>query len=499
MTADRFSPESAPGTGAGAAAARGPSSRLYDEIAIGDEAMVHRLCTARDMVIFAHASGNFNPVHLPQANDGDESQVVAPSMWVGSLFSAVLGNMLPGFGTLYLGQTLQFHGRAHVGDRLTVRVTVTDKRPGHVVILKCQVLKGATDAGAGGTLLCDGTAEVVAPAERQETAGPGLPGLLVESHRHFDRLLSVCEGLPPLPTAVVAPEEESALAGALMAAERGLIAPVLIGRADRMRALADEMGRSLDGCEVLDVADHDRAAAEAVALVHKGRAQALLKGHLHTDVLLHHVTKRDGGLRAGRRISHVFVMDVPGLDHLLLISDAAINIAPDLDAKVDITQNAIDLGRAVGLERPRVGVLSAVETVNPKIPSTLDAAVLSKMAERGQITGGIVDGPLAMDNAIDIHAAETKGITSLVAGRAEVLVVPNLESGNMLAKELAFIAHAESAGLVLGAQVPVMVTSRADNDKARLVSCAVALLYQHWKSGGVSRLAADDHALKAAQ
>jgi phosphate butyryltransferase len=462
------------------------ANRTYDEIEIGEEAMVSRPCTARDMVIFAHASGNYNPVHLPQANDESESAVVAPSMWVGSLFSAVLGNKLPGFGTLYLGQTLRFHARAHVGDALTVRVRVKEKKPDNVVVMDCAVVKDADAAGLGGTLLCDGTAEVIAPTEKRELDDGDLPDLLVESHRHFEKLLRVCAGLPPLPTAVVAPEEESALNGALMAAERGLIAPLLVGDARRIVSLAATLGRSLDGCEVIDEPDHVAAAARSVELVHQGRAKALMKGHLHTDILLHQVTKRDGGLRTGRRISHVFVMDVPGLDHLLLISDSAINIAPDLDAKVDITQNAIDLGRALGLKTPRVGILSAVETVNPKIPSTLDAAVLSKMAERGQISGGIVDGPLAMDNAIDIHAAQTKGITSLVAGRAEVLIVPNLESGNMLAKELAFVAHAESAGLVLGAKVPLMVTSRADNDRARLVSCAVALLYQHWTHNGRS-------------
>jgi len=463
-------------------------NRTYDEITIGDEAMMQRDCTARDMVIFAHASGNHNPVHLPRADADDDTRIVAPSMWLGSLFSAVLGNKLPGIGTLYLGQTLRFHGRARVGDALTVRVRVVDKKPDNVVVLECRVLKDADTAGLGGTVLCEGTAEVVAPSERREINEEEIPDLLVESHRHFDHLLKVCAGLPPLPTGVVAPEEESALNGALMAAERGLIAPILVGDARRMASLAASLGRSLEGCEVIDEPDHIAAAARSVDLVHEGRAKALMKGHLHTDILLHQVTKRDGGLRTGRRISHVFVMDVPGLDHLLLISDSAINIAPDLDAKVDITQNAIDVGRALGLASPRVGILSAVETVNPKIPSTLDAAILSKMADRGQITGGIVDGPLAMDNAIDIHAAQTKGITSLVAGRAEVLIVPNLESGNMLAKELAFVAHAESAGLVLGAKVPLMVTSRADNDKARLVSCAVALLYQHWTHAGRSAL-----------
>lgn len=222
---------------------------------------------------------------------------------------------------------------------------------------------------------------------------------------------------------------------------------------------------------------HDEAAAKAVALVHENRVRGIMKGHLHTDVLVRHVLKRDGGLRTARRLSHVFVMDVPGLDHLLFVTDAAINITPDLDAKVDITQNAINLARAIGVETPKVGILSAVETVNSKIPSTLDAAILSKMAERGQIVGGDVDGPLAMDNAIDVDAAKTKGIKSRVAGKADILVVPNLEAGNMLAKELTFVAHAEAGGIVIGAQCPIVLTSRADDDKSRLASCAVAALY----------------------
>ena len=219
-------------------------------------------------------------------------------------------------------------------------------------------------------------------------------------------------------------------------------------------------------------------------MVLEGKAGAIMKGNLHSDILLGEVVKKDGGLRTQRRISHVFALDVPTLDEILFISDAAINIAPDLMTKVDIVQNAVDLARACGLEQPRVGILSAIETINPAIPSTLDAAVLSKMAERGQIRGAIVDGPLAMDNAIDIEAARTKGIASLVAGRANVLIVPNLESGNMLAKELTFVARAEAAGLVLGAKVPVMLTSRADNDRARLASCALAQLYQYCRREG---------------
>jgi phosphate butyryltransferase len=265
-----------------------------------------------------------------------------------------------------------------------------------------------------------------------------------------------------------------------------LIVPILLGNEVRIRKLAETHGVDLSGVSIEDLPNHDAAAARAVELVHEGAAAAVMKGHLHTDELLKHVVKSQGGLRTGRRISHVFVIDAPSLPELVLVTDAAINIAPTLEDKVDIVQNAIDLGIALGIPRPKVGILSAVETVNPKIPSTLDAAILSKMSERGQIRGGIVDGPLAMDNAVSLEAAKTKGLTSLVAGSADILVVPNLESGNILAKELTYAAQAEGAGLVLGAKVPVLLTSRADDEGARLFSCAVAVLYAHWQATGES-------------
>lgn len=460
------------------------ASKAFADIKIGDTATMERLCTANDLVVFAHASGNLNPLHLPRSHSDEEAkEAVAPSMWVGSLFSAVLGNRLPGVGTLYRGQTLRFLDRAHVGETLRATVEVTAKRDDRVVLLDCRL------ETVDGRRIAEGEAEVIAPEKAMEIDARDLPELLVNRHAHFDRLLAACEDLPPLATAVVAPEDLNSLGGALLARDAGLLNPIFIGSAAKIRAVAREMGADIDGIPIHEEPNHRAAAARAVAMVHEGLARAVMKGHLHSDELLSEVAKREGGLRTNRRISHAFVMDVPGLEHLLIVSDAAINIAPDLEAKVDITQNAIDLALALGLEQPRVGVLSAVETVNPKIPSTLDAAIIAKMADRGQIKGGLVDGPLAMDNAMDVEAARTKGITSLVAGRAQVLICPNLEAGNMLAKELTFVAHADAAGLVLGAKAPVMLTSRADDEKSRLVSCAVALLYEHWRAGGVSRLA----------
>lgn len=458
-----------------------PTNRTYEQISVGDTAEISKICTANDLLVFAHASGNHNPLHLPDTDwtgDGKIDKPVAPSMWIGALVSAVLGNILPGPGTVYRSQTFNFRDRVAVGETVTVRLEVTSKQPDGVVELDVRVTKD------DGTLVADGTAGVVAPTRTIEFAASHLPSLLVERHRHFNRLLELAKTLPALPTAVVAPDDPNSLEGALKAAREGLIQPVLIGAGDRIRKAAETLKEDISGHELIDIENESEAAARAVAMVHEGKVRAIMKGHLHTDDLLHHVVKREGGLRTKRRISHVFVMDIPGRETPVLISDAAINIVPDLNTKVDITQNAIDCALSLGLETPKVGILSAIETVNPAIPSSLDAAILSKMAERGQIRGGIVDGPLAMDNAIDVQAARTKGITSLVAGHAEVLIVPNLESGNMLAKELTFIAHAEAAGLVIGAKVPIMLTSRADDVRARLASCALALLYHYWLVNG---------------
>jgi phosphate acetyltransferase len=293
----------------------------------------------------------------------------------------------------------------------------------------------------------------------------------------YDRLIATAQAEVPTRTIVAHPCDETSLRGAIEAAEAGLIRPVLVGPEARIRSVAAECGLDLGGCEIVDAPHSHASAAQAVALVREGKGELLMKGSLHTDELMKEVTASATGLRTARRISHVFIMDVPGHPETLFITDAAINIFPDLDAKRDIVQNAIDLWQGVGLGTPRVAILSAVETVTTKIPSTIDAAALCKMAERGQITGGLLDGPLAFDNAIDPEAARIKGITSPVAGHGQILVVPDLEAGNMLAKNLTFLAHADAAGIVLGARVPIILTSRADTVRTRLASCAVAALY----------------------
>ncbi|HEU0081307.1 MAG TPA: phosphate acetyltransferase [Bradyrhizobium sp.] len=303
-------------------------------------------------------------------------------------------------------------------------------------------------------------------------AGKGKPGA------KYDRLIAAAKAIPPASTVVVHPCDESSLRGAVDAAAAGIIAPVLVGPAARIRAAASAHSIDISRFELVDVPHSDAAAVKAVELIHAGRGEMLMKGSLHTDELMRSVTAKTGGLRTERRISHVFIMDVPAYSETIFVTDAAINIFPDLDGKRDIVQNAIDLYNQAGFgSTPRVAILSAVETVTSKIPSTIEAAALCKMAERGQITGGVLDGPLAFDNAVDMEAARIKGIRSEVAGRAQILVVPDLESGNMLAKNLAYFAGADGAGIVLGARVPIVLTSRADSARARMASCAVATLY----------------------
>ena len=300
----------------------------------------------------------------------------------------------------------------------------------------------------------------------------------------YAQLLERCTSLEPVPTAVAHPCDPSALSGAVEAAELGLIVPILVGPLAKIEATATALGIGLGKFRIVDAAHSHASAAKAVELIREGSAQVLMKGSLHTDELMSAIVARDGGLRTARRISHAFIMDVPTYHKVLIVTDGAINIAPVLEDKVDICQNAIDLAQALGCDRPKVAILAAVETVTSKMPATIDAAALCKMAERGQITGGILDGPLAFDNAISKQAAITKGIHSDVAGDPDILLAPDLEAGNILAKQLSFLANADSAGMVLGARVPVILTSRADSVRSRIASCAVAMLVAHARRTG---------------
>jgi phosphate acetyltransferase len=450
-------------------------NRTFDEIQTGQSAELQRTLTRDDVALFGKVSGDLNPTHMDEdyARERGANGIVGHSLWATSLISSLLANVLPGPGTVYLSQSSSFHRPVDLGDTLTARIRVRERRDGGVVRFDCEV------RNQRGEPVMDGVAEVIAPTERIRVRRIETPEVSVRHHDSFGVLFDAVQTLEPVPTAVVHPVDQVSLQGAMEAAQDGFIQPILVGPLARIRAVANEIGIDLGGTEVIDVAHSHAAAERAVALIREGRAEILMKGSLHTDEVLSAVLDKVNGIRTARRISHIFVMDVPTYPKLLLVSDAAVNIAPDLEAKADICQNAIDLAHTLGVERPKVAILSAVETIRPKIQSTLDAAALCKMAERGQIQGGVLDGPLAMDNAINPEAARIKKIASEVAGVADVLIVPDLESGNILAKQLIFLANAEAAGVVLGARVPIVLTSRADSVRTRRASAAVAVLHAH--------------------
>jgi phosphate acetyltransferase len=452
-------------------------NKTFDEMEIGDGAGITRTLGKQDIELFAVMSGDVNPAHVDEeyAKSDAFHKVIAHGMWGGALISAVLGTELPGPGTIYLNQTLSFRHPVGIGDTVTVRVKVREKFSDRKrVVLDCECINQS------GAVVIMGEADVIAPTAKVRRPRALLPTVhLHERGARYHEIVEAARKLGPIRTAVVHPCDIISLTGALDAMSEGLIAPILVGPRARIIKVAGEAGRKLEGVEVVDVPHSHAAAERSVGLAREGKVDALMKGALHTDELMIAVVDKSAGLRTERRMSHVFALDVPHYPKPLLITDAAINIAPDLDTKRDIVQNAIDLMHALGIANPKVAILSAVETVNAKIPSTIDAAALCKMANRGQIAGGTVDGPLAFDNAISKEAARAKGIASPVAGDADILVVPDLEAGNMLAKQLIYLAGAEAAGLVLGARVPIMLTSRADGVLARSASCALANLFIH--------------------
>ncbi|MES2888238.1 MAG: bifunctional enoyl-CoA hydratase/phosphate acetyltransferase [Pseudomonadota bacterium] len=452
-------------------------NRTFDELAVGDSASIERTLRAEDIQLFAVLSGDVNPQHL-DAEYADATQfhgVIAHGMLGGALISAVLGTRLPGPGTIYLGQTLRFLAPVRIGDTLVIGVKVSardEKRKRLTLECSCVNQDGVT--------VISGTAEVVAPTQRIERPRSTLPDVrLSPGAGGLQRLLDHVRPLAAIRMAVVHPCDALSLAAACEAHALGLIEPVLVAPRARLEAVAREAGLDLAGLTIEDVPHSHAAAARAVELVSLARVEALMKGSLHTDELMGAVIARDTGLRTKRRISHCFLMQTPAYPRPFIITDAAINIAPTLDDKADIVRNAIDLAHAIGVAEPRVAILAAVETVNPHMPATLDAAALCKMAERGQITGGRLDGPLAFDNAVSAASARIKGIVSEVAGRADVLVVPDLESGNLLAKQLEYLGGADSAGIVMGARVPIVLTSRSDPRESRIASCAIAVLLAH--------------------
>jgi phosphate acetyltransferase len=453
-------------------------NKLYDEIHIGDSASLTRTLMPEDVKLFAVLTGDINPSVVDQSfsESGMFREVIAHGMWSGSLISTVLGTQFPGPGTILIDQSLHFARPVTIGDTVTITVTAKQKFDHNQhVILDCMC------TNQEGLQVVRGTAEVLAPSEKvahmQQVHMPSIR--IDDKHERYQNLLASVKGLEPIPTAVAHPCDYESLRGPVIAFQEGIIEPILVGPESKIRSLAEEFGIDLHGIRIVNAKHSHDSAALAVSMVRTGDAEALMKGSLHTDELMSEVVARANGLRTARRISHVFVMNVPTYHRPLLITDAAINIKPTLEDKVDIIQNAIDLAHILGIPEPKVAILSAIETVNPKIQSTLDAAALCKMADRGQIKGGLLDGPLAFDNAVSIVAAKTKGIKSAVAGHAEILVVPDLESGNMVAKQLEYLANALTAGIVLGTSVPIILTSRADTAETRTASCVIAALVAH--------------------
>ena len=452
------------------------TNRTFDEIAVGATETISRTLTATDVEALALAAGDVEGFHI-EGGAADE-RICAQGAAAVALVAGLLNRRLPGPGSAIVGTRLHYAGVCHVGDTLTATVTAKARHPQeHRIDFDCRC------TNQNGDVLVEGMATVAAPIERIAYSDVATPELILRRNDAFARLLKRCESLPAVTCAVIHPCDRDSLAGPIEAAKRDLIVPVLVGPEAKIRAVARAEGIDVSPYQIVAV-EHSHAAAEkGVELARAGHVDALMKGSLHTDELMAAVVPSATGLRTARRVSHVFVMDVPAYPRLLLVTDAAINLYPTLEDKVDICQNAIELAHILGIAKPKVAILSAVETINPKIPGTLDAAALCKMADRGQITGGLLDGPLAFDNAISAAAARTKRIDSPVAGQADILLVPDLEAGNMMVKQLQYLAGADSAGIVCGTRVPIVLTSRADNVRARLASTAVLKLVAHERRG----------------
>jgi phosphate acetyltransferase len=460
-------------------------NRTFDEIHVGESATLERKLSRADIELFAVMSGDVNPAHVDEdyAHSDMFHEIIAHGMWGASLISALLGTRLPGPGAIYLEQTLRFRQPVKIGDTVTVSVTATEKdEKRHRILFDCQCVNQHGEA------VITGIALVIAPTEKVRRPRVVLPE--VQLHEHgvlFRELISRARKLPPIRMAVVHPVDRDALLGAVQAAQEGLIVPVLIGPEDRIRSVAGTYELSIDGYSLIGVEHSHEAADAAVRMARSGQVDAVMRGALQTEELMHAAVTPHTGLTTDRRMSHVFVMEVPTYPRPLLITDAALNVDPDLASKRDIVQNAIDLALAIGIESPKVAILSAVETVNPRLRSSLEAAALAKMAERGQIRGGVVDGPLAFDNAISAAAARVKGIASRVAGQADIVVVPGLESGNLLVKQLDYLGDSQAAGIGVGGRVPIALTSRTDGGAERVASCALAVLAAHTHSGRVGQ------------
>jgi phosphotransacetylase len=449
-------------------------NKTYDEISVGDTARTEHILTTEDAMAWASISGFTAVLDSEGLIDRAVSSMLptGPNMWCASLISGLFATNLPGPGCSLTNVSLAFHNLIRVGERIFVKVEVTAKDDSTKrVTFDCEA------SNSVGTSIFSGTAQLIAPLEKLRLSTLPVPQLIVNNpYRHYRGLISRANSRPAVKTAIVWPCDELSLGGAIQASKEGLIVPVLVGSESTIRNIAEAMQLDLGSIPIVDIDDSRAAAVRAVEMARKSEVQMLMKGSLQTDELMSAVVSREGGMRTGRRFSHVFVLDVPSYHKPLFVTDAAINFQPDLETKIDILQNAIDMMLTLEVVNPKVAILSAVESVNPAIPSTLDAAALCKMVDRGQITGAIVDGPLAFDNAISSDAARIKNIKSPVAGDPDLLLVPNLEAGNILFKELQYLAGALAAGVVVGAKVPVVLTGRADGELARTASCALGVL-----------------------
>ncbi len=453
------------------------TNRTFDEIAVGASESVTRTLTTSEVEALALAAGDVDPFHTDGARGTPRGEPSAQGAAAAAILAGMLNRRLPGPGAAIVSSSLTYAGTIRVGDTLTARVTARAKHSeGRCIDFDCLC------TNQDGVVLATGVVTARAPAHRIAYTRLATPQIVLRHNDGFVPLFAACAALPPVLCAVVHPCDRDSLQGAVDAAADKLIVPVLVGPEAKIRAVARAEGIDIAPFSIVPAEHSHAAAAAAVEMARAGKVRALMKGSLHTDELMEAVVPSATGLRTARRISHVFVMDVPTYPRLLLVTDAAVNINPDLETKADICRNAIDLAHVLGIGEPRVAILSAVETVTPKLQGTIDAAALCKMADRGQIVGGILDGPLAFDNAISADAALKKGIVSAVAGRADVLLVPDLEAGNILAKQQQYLAGADSAGIVLGTRVPIVLTSRADSVRARLASAAVLKLAAH---GGI--------------
>jgi phosphotransacetylase/acyl dehydratase len=450
----------------------------YDELQLGQKVAIKREVTHLDIELFAIVSGDINPAHFDEgyAKRDIFHDIVAHGMLSGAFISTILGTRLPGPGTIYLKQSLQFHKPVKVNDVIEVQLEVKEKKADSRVVLSCVC------TNQDGVSVVTGIAEVIAPSEKIVFEKPQLPMLeILEPGRFCKEFINKAKAIANKPkVAVVYPCSENALLGAVEAYQNDLMIPILLGPADIIKQIAADYSMDLSGMEIIDIKSSVVAAEEAVLMVHQGKADLLMKGSLHTGEFLKAIIDPVKGLRTENRISHCCVMDIPNYDRPLLISDIAVNIAPDLMEKKDIIQNAIGLAHAIGIELPKVALLSAEELVSPKMTSSIDAAILCKMAERGQIKGAILDGPLAFDVALSKVAADIKQLKSAVSGSPDILIAPSIEAANILAKEFKYFTLALMPGLVLGAKVPAILTSRSDDALTRVTSCALAALYVNY-------------------